>query len=219
MAGLFGAATLWVGWMLGWPLVIDIDDPDFNPMILIFGLFAAFTAGNIVQALRWQSRGRRYGASQIDIDGRPPIALGTAFSGRVRTRQPVQATGDFRLVLTCFDVHERRNTSSSSSTSPYKSEAFPVWKAECTLPAATDTTKGLPFRFDLPASVGERPAPAIRPAGSPYFRGSISINVPGLRRIFTRNVPPVARYWTLVVTAPMPGPDYRAEFTVPLADH
>lgn len=219
MAGLFGAASLWIGWMLGWPLVFDIDDRDFNPVIIVLGLLVSVCLWNVVQALRWGRRGRVYGASQIDFDQRAPVPLGGTFSGRVRSSRQVQAAGEFRLVLTCLDLHERRNTGSTSSTSPHTSEAYPVWTAEQTLPATTDSVKGLPFRFDLPASVGPKPQPAIRSVGSAYFRGSISINIPGLRRIFTRNSPPVARYWTLVVTAPMSGPDYKAEFRVPLADH
>ncbi|MDP3197271.1 hypothetical protein [Tabrizicola sp.] len=219
MAALVGAAAAWVGWMLGWPWIVDINHPDFNPIILVEGLLLAVLAVNIVQALRWTRRARDFGASLIDIDGRTPVPLGTPFSGKVRTAQTIRASGEFRLVLTCLDVHERRNMASSSSSSPHSTEAYTVWTAEQTLPATTDSARGLPFRFDLPASVGAKPVPAIRAQRNPYFSGSISINIPGLRRIFTHNKPPVARYWTLVVTATTDGPDYLAEFTVPLADH
>lgn len=218
MAALAAAAAAWVGWMLGWPWVVDMNHPDFNPIILLEGLLLAVLAWNVFQALRWTRRAKDFGASLIDIDGRTPVPLGTPFSGKVRTAQTIRATGDFRLVLTCLDIHERRNTASSSS-SPHRSESYVVWTAEQTLPAKTDSARGLPFRFDLPASVGDKPVPAISAKRNPYFSGSISINIPGLRRIFTHNKPPVARYWTLVVTAPTDGPDYLAEFTVPLADH
>lgn len=218
MAALAAMAAAWVGWMLGWPWVVDINDPDFNPLVILEGILLAVLGWNILQALRWTRRARQFGASFIDIDGRTPIPLGGPFSGRVRTGQPVRARGDFRLVLTCFDIHERRDAG-TSTTATHRNEAFPVWTASQTLPATTDSSRGLPFRFDLPASVGDKPLPAIRSQPNPYFSGSISINIPGLRRIFTRNKPPVARIWTLVVTAPTDAPDYRAEFSVPLADH
>jgi hypothetical protein len=218
MAALAGGAAAWVGWMLGWPWVVDMNHPDFNPIIILEGLLLAVLAWNVVQALRWTRRARQFGASMIDIDGRTPVPLGGAFSGRVRTAQTIRAKGDFRLVLTCLDIHERKNMASSSTTSPHRTEAYPVWTAEQTLPAATDSARGLLFRFDLPASVGDKPVAPIRAQKNAYFSGSISINIPGLRRIFTHKKPPVARVWTLVVTAPTDGPDYRAEFTVPLAD-
>lgn len=219
VAALAGAAAVWVGWMLGWPWVVDIDDPDFNPMIILEGLLLAVCLWHVAKALLWTRRAKAFGASEIEIDGRTPIPLGGSFTGRVRTRQAVRAGGDFRLVLTCFDVHESRNTSSTSGSADYRSEAYPVWKVEQTLPATTDSLRGLDFRFDLPASVGAKPVAPLAPKANPYFSGSISINIPGFRRIFTRNKPPVARYWTLVVTAKTDGPDYRAEFNVPLADH
>ena len=218
MAALLGAAAVWVGWLLGWPWIFDIDDPGFNPMILVLGLLVLSVLWYLVQALRWTGRARAFGASQIEIDGPTPVPLGGPFSGRVRTSRPIAARGDFRLVLTCLDVHERRNMSSPSNSSPHQREDFPVWTAELHLPATTDSARGLAFRFDLPTSVGDRPVPPIRPMGNAFFRGSVSINIPGLRRIFTRNKPPVARYWTLVVTAPTEGIDYRAEFVVPLAE-
>lgn len=219
MAAIMAAAAVWVGWMLGWPWVVDMDHPDFNPMILVLGLLVLLVLWNVIQALRWTARARAFGASVIDVDGPKPVPLGGPFSGRVRTARPILARGDFRLVLTCFDVHERRNASTPSNGNPHRNEPFPVWSAELRLPGATDSARGLGFRFDLPQSVGDRPVPAIRPTGNAFFRGSISINIPGLRRIFTRNKPPVARYWTLVVTAPTDGTDYRAEFVVPLAEY
>lgn len=219
MAALFGAAAIWVGWLLGWPWILDFDHPDFNPMIILAGILLGICLWNVAKALRWSRRARAFGASLVDIEGRTPVPLGGPFAGRVRTGQAIRATGDFRLVLTCLDVHETRNSSSSSSASPYRNEAFPVWTAEQTLPATTDSARGLPFRFDLPGSVGDRPVAPLQPKKNPYFSGSISINIPGMRRIFTRNKPPVARYWTLTVTAPTEGPGYRAEFTVPLAEY
>ncbi len=219
MAALSGAAAVWVGWMLGWPWIFDFDDPDFNPMLFLEGVFLAVCLWHVGKALLWTSRAKAFGASEIEIEGRTPVPLGGVFQGRVRTAQPIRARGDFRLVLTCLDVHEQRNMSRATNSSPYRNEVFPVWTKEQTLPATTDSARGLHFRFPLPASVGDKPEAPIQQKRNPYFSGSISINIPGLRRIFTQGKPPVARYWTLVVTAKTDGPDYRAEFTVPLTDH
>ena len=218
MAAVLGAAAVWIGWLLGWPWVIDMDHPDFNPMILIEGLLILLILWYVLQAIRWSLRSRSFGRSLIDIEGPVPVPLGGTMLGRVRTARPVRAAGDIRMVLTCFDVHERRYAAQAQAGSPHRREAFPVWSAEHHLSAATDSTQGLTFRFELPDSVGERPVQPLERPASAFFRGSISINIPGLRRIITRNRPPVARYWTLTVTAPTDGPDYRAEFAIPVEE-
>lgn len=207
IAALGGAG--WLGWMIGWPETFDTNDPDFiNPFsIMIVGLLG-IAGWFAVKATRHELRHRAFGATVLEIDPPGDLRLGRAFSGRLRVQKPVAANGPFRLVLTCFDVHEFEDNGR------FKTTNFPVWTAERTVPPETDATRGLPFRFELPASVGPEPVPSgILPGSGSRHR--MTVHVPGMRQVVASNIPPVARFWTLVVTAPTKGPDFRAEVVVP----
>jgi hypothetical protein len=130
----------------------------------------------------------------------------------LRVERPVTPTGPFKLSLTCHDVHEFYHGDNGP-----RLQSFPVWSAAMEVPAASDATKGLPFRFVLPASVGPDPVPSgILPSAN--HRSRVTIHVPDFRKVIAKNHPPIDRHWTLTVTAPTPGPDFRAEIAVPLRD-
>lgn len=207
----------WLGWMLGWPWVIDINAPDFNPLVVVQAGLLGTVLWQGVQGARWWVRWRAFGAADLVIDGPNPVPLGTKLRGRVVLARPVVPTGDWRLKLSCLDIHESEDTR-DSATRPYRRESFPVWSTEVTVPAATDTTRGVPVRIALPVGVGPKPVPPLdRSRRNPYFRFSAQINIPGFRRIVTRNDPPVDRMWRLEVRAETTGPAFRAEFAVPIA--
>ncbi len=216
VAGLSTAGAIWVGWMLGWPWIFDMDHPDFNPVILLEGLLIGVSAWHTVKALRWRARSRAFGAIDLEINGLTPVPLGSQLSGVLRLGRPVQPADDWTLKLTCFDIHETRDTR-DTSTSPYRQDAYPVWSATITLPADTDTGRGLPFHFQLPASVGPKPVKPLERTNA-YFRFTASVNIPGLKRVVSHNAPPVARSWSLLVTAPTSGPEFRAEFQMPVGE-
>ena len=204
-------AAAWLGWQIGWPATFDPGDVDFvNPFsIMILGLLGVavwFT----VKSVRYAIRERAFGSATLDLDPPGHLRLGGAFSGRLKVQKPVAATGPFDLVLTCFDTHE------FEENSRWKTVDFPVWSETRSLPPDTDATRGLPFRFTLPGSVGPEPVPSgILPGNVNRYRATV--HVPGMRQVVASNIPPVARYWKLVATAPTPGPDFRAEVVVPLA--
>ena len=202
-------AAVWLGWYIGWPGTFDPGDIDFvNPIsAMILGLMGA-SVWFAVKAVRYAIRERRFGTAALDLDPPGHLRLGGAFSGRLRVQRPVAATGPFDLVLTCFDTHE------FEENGRWKTVDFPVWSERRSLPSDTDATRGLPFRFTLPGTVGPEPVPSgIVPGLTRPYRATV--HVPGMRRIVASNVPPVGRYWTLVVSAPTPGPDFRAEIVVP----
>ncbi|MDM7931232.1 hypothetical protein [Tabrizicola sp.] len=206
-AALGGAG--WLGWMTGWPESFDTSDPDFiNPIsIMVLGLLG-IAGWFFVKAVGHARRHLAFGATKLEIDPPGTLRLGRPVSGRVRVQKPVAATGPFRLVLTCLDVHEFEDDGR------FKTSSFPVWTAERSVPPETDATQGLPFRFDLPSSVGPDPVPSgILPGTNPRHRSTI--HIPGIRKVVSGNTPPVGRFWTLVVTAPTPGTDFRAEVVVP----
>jgi hypothetical protein len=161
-----------------------------------------------VKAVRCEMRARAFGGAALELDPPGYLRLGGAFSGRLKVRKPVVATGPFRLVLTCFDVQE------FDADGRFKTVDFPVWSEERSLPPDTDATEGLTFRFTLPASVGMEPVPSGILSGN-VNRYRATVHVPGMRQVVASNVPPVGRYWKLVATAPTAGPDFRAEVVVP----
>lgn len=208
--GALGGAG-WLGWFIGWPETFDPGDVDFvNPIsAMIVGLLAA-AVWFAVKATRLLLRHRAFGSAVLDLDPPGHLRLGGAFSGRLKVQKPIEATAPYRLVLTCMDVHE------VEAEGRLKTVNFPVWSDERSLPAERDATQGLEFRFTLPGSVGLDPVPSgIVPGLTQAYRATVQ--VPGMRKVVASNVPPVGRFWTLIVTAPTLGPDFRAEVVVPLA--
>lgn len=208
VAALGGAG--WLGRQIGWPATFDPGDVDFvNPIsIMILGLLgAAIWFG--VKAVRHALRQRAFGGTVLDLDPPGHLRLGGAFSGRLKTQKPVAATGPFTLTLSCHDVH------SFEAEGRFKTVDFPVWSETRRLETDTDTTRGLPFRFTLPASVGPDPVPSgIVPGKGGQYRATV--HLPGMKQVVASNVPPLDRYWKLVVSAPTAGPDFRAEVVVPI---
>ncbi len=215
MAFLIGAAAIFVAWHLNWPPVFDIDDPDFNPLVILVLMLSGATVWFAFKAARWAARGRRFGVSTMEIDGPVPAPLGRRLSGRILLKRPPSTTGDYRITLRCFDIHEMRQMSSDAKK-PYRNEEFPVWSDEITIPASTDATKGLPFAFQLPPSVGAKLADYSAPRERRYFEFKFAITIPVLRRIYTHNSPPLGRRWQLDVSAPVSGADFHAAFIVPV---
>ncbi|PWS33996.1 hypothetical protein DFH01_27040 [Falsiroseomonas bella] len=212
----FAVATGFVASYLPWPWVFDIHSPDFNPMVALPLLSAGVTALETVRAVRAELRHRRFGAATLDLEGSGRLRLGQRVGGVVRTARPLAPTGPYRIRLRCVDTHEFRDTS-ENATSPRRNSDFVVWEREQECPAeAVDSTRGIPFAFRLPNSVGPAPQPPIRPTRSPYFSFKAAIMILGLRRVWSSNDPPVARRWLLEVSAPMQGTDFEARFLLPV---
>ncbi|WP_149588958.1 hypothetical protein [Tabrizicola flagellatus] len=201
---LAGAGALWV-W--GRPWVLDINDPAFNPMLFLIVLLATVGLWHGAAAALSALRQRAFGAVVLEIDGPGHLRPGSPLSGRLRSARPVAATGPFRLLLTCHDVHMFEDNEDGP-----RLRSFPVWSHEIELPAASDTQQGLAFRFDVPRRVGPDPVPEGRRRAK---AARVAPAPPGARQTILTNVPPVDRVWTLTVTAPVRGPDFRAELHVP----
>jgi hypothetical protein len=209
IAALCAGGAVWLGVQLGWPASFDVNDVDFvNPLSIMVLALACGSLWFAGKAAIFLIRHRAFGKVVLEIDPPGALRLGRVFAGRLRAQKPVAATGPFRLVLTCMDIHQ------FDEDGGFKTADFPVWTAERTLPPETDATRGLPFRFDLPTSVGMDPVPSGILPGS-VNRHRATVHIPGMRKVVASNVPPVGRYWKLEAFAPTPGPDFRAEVLVP----
>lgn len=203
--------AVWVGWMMGWPWVLDVNDPAFNPLIAVEALLIVAAVWHAMKALRWYLRHRSFGDTVLVLDKPGHLRLGRKLAGIIRSERPVAATGPFRLALACIDVHRVSDSGEAS-----RHEAFPVWTAEREYPQGSDTLKGLRFSFDVPASVGPEPAASGMRTDGEGARLRITVHLPGFRRAYSKNSPPAERYWTLTVTAPTARADFRSEMQVPV---
>lgn len=210
------AAAGFVASHLSWTWNFDIHSPDFNPMVLLPLALAAVGGWEAVRAVRAELRHRRFGAATLDLEGASRVWLGQRLRGVVRTARPLAPTGPYRIRLRCVDTHEFRDFGDNATRHNSNSD-FVVWEQVQERPAASvDSSRGIPFDFQLPASVGPAPQPPIRPTRSPYYSFKFAIMIPGLRRVWASHDPPVARRWLLEVSAPMPGPDFAARFLLPV---
>lgn len=213
IAAVAAGGGLYLWHRLGWQLVLNIHDPAFNPVALgVLALFAVAVWKGI-SALRWYMRMRQTGAVRLELARKGAARLGQALAGRIVTERPVKPVGDYKLVLTCFDLHEL-----GESEGHAKRRSFPVWTAEVQVDRSSDSTKGLAFSFALPGSVGPKPVPSgIVPGAT---RQSLTtLHIPGMARVVeATNRPPIERYWVLKATAPTAGPDFLAEFTLDVED-
>lgn len=203
---LAGAAGLWI-W--GRPWVLDINDPAFNPMLFLIAVLIAVGPWHGVLAALSALCHRAFGTVTPEIDGPGHLRSGSPLSGRLRSARPVAAPGRFRLMLTCHDVHMFEDNEDGP-----RLRSFPVWSHEIELPAHSDAQQGLVFRFDVPRRVGPDPVPDGRRRAKAVGRVAEPAP-PGARQTILTKVPPVDRVWTLTVTAPVRGPDFRAELHVP----
>lgn len=191
------------------PWIFDLNDPEFMPLILLVPLAAVFGLYHAVLGLRWTLRARRFGESSIDITGEVG-QLGKPLRGVVRTARPLQPEGDYQLLLRCIETHQSRGIGDSSAQT--RTNDYVVWEETRTVPAAgLDSSRGIPFSFTLPDKVRE-PQPERDPNAIQF---DYSIAVPFAKKIWT-NRPPTGTTWLLVVSAPMPGTDFKAAFTVPV---
>ncbi len=210
----FAGAAVFISSYMPWPWVFDIEDPDFHPLIVLPLMSLAVSGYHLFHAVRWTIRLKRFGSATMALKGGGSVVLGRTLEGVVRTQRPLQPQGPYRFVLQCIDTHEFLDES-EAATRPYKVQNFTTWKHDLEVPAAgIDSTRGIPFSFQLPTSVGPGPAASRVATGSPHFQSKTTITIPGLRRVRSHNDPPRARTWQLDVSAPMRGTDFHAQFVV-----
>ncbi|WP_149142439.1 hypothetical protein [Gemmobacter caeruleus] len=212
IAVLAAGGAGWLGWKLSWPWILDLDHPDFNPLVLLEGLLIGVALYQAGKALRWFLRARRFGTADLHLAGQSPAPMGGALRGEVRLGRPVAVEGDWTVTLTCFDLHESGDSDSDGGRTAR--DSFPVWSRSQTVAAGDGPTRAVAFDFTLPGSVGPKPQSRSRPGAS--LRASV--HLPGFKRGIAVNAPPVARYWVLRLSAPTRGADFQAEFTVPVQD-
>ena len=196
-------------------LVFDIDSPDFNPLIFVAAFFGLYALVSLAKALRWTLQKKRFGAASLRLSGDGLLRLGRPLEGFVRTARKLQPEGDYRFHLRCVESHDFGDPGSARAANP---RHFVTWEKTLDVsPEGIDSTRGIPFTFDVPPSTG---TPAPRPPRDPNgirFEFKAALTIPFMkRRFFSRGVAPLARTWELEIVAPLPGKDFRTTFVVPV---
>jgi hypothetical protein len=166
--------------------VFAINAPEAFPVPTIFaGFIAGFGTLHLVRGLLSMLRFRKYGASRLEAGA---AALGKSFKGRVRTERDVEVQGPFSLRLLCERQSKSERQDSDNGSSGGGIVTVPLWEAVASAPASTRSSAGIPFAFAIPENGLES---LIRPLDEGH----------NIR-------------WTLQVSAPLPGLDYRVDFLV-----
>jgi hypothetical protein len=214
MAGLLGAAAVGVVVMAGGELPLRMDDPDFNPMVLLVGFLAAGAVVQLVKALRLRARHGRQGVTRLVLAGDGVGRLGQPVVGVVRTEVPLAAQV-CRLRLQVLEGHSFRRAGGDFTTQTRTHHNL-VWEQEIAVPlAGVNTRQGIPFSFHPPPGTGVPKPTRPRDPNGIQFTFKAAIAVPGLRRVFA-TTPPNSIQWVLTVTADTEGGPFVAEFPVPM---
>ena len=220
VVGLWIKAALMLGtamfiWLkMGMSWIVDMNDPEFNPLIVVVLGLGGFGLVTLGQALWLGGKRKRFGKAEMQISGDGVARLGQVMAGTVRTAKPMVGSTMAKVTLRCVDTHHFRDFDVQGSKDHH---AFVVWEAQADVPLAeVDTVEqGIPFRFEMPEKVGEEPKK--REPGSAYFKGKFALMIPGMKpRIWTHGEQPVVRVWRLEVRAETTEGAFRSVFDVPV---
>ncbi len=129
MAAVLAAATAWVVYAIGTPLVLDPTDREFNPLIVFAAILGGIGAYNLVRGLRRRRVIGRFGTTVFDQEG-SNVYVGETLRGRVITSRRLSAPDGFTLRLRCI---ERKGETMDEKTR--RSQDAVVWEATQTVHA------------------------------------------------------------------------------------
>lgn len=127
---------------------VPLTSTDFSdPSLLLPFLFGPLAALSALLTLRRFLRQRAYGTPVLDY---APPRQGGVFSGTLVFDRPMDVSGSFRFVLTCFDYGTRDSNGERSRKNPKA-----AWKSTLDLPADTGRQTGrISFTLKLPSGPG-----------------------------------------------------------------
>lgn len=217
LVGLLVGAIVYLASWLDWPWVFDIFDPAFNPFLILMGLLALATARFAVSLAIAAVRFRQQGVSALEIDGGLPLRLGGRLSGRIKFARPIEPRGDYRVTLACYDVHIPASKDEHGESSSRRRE-YLNWSEMRRIAQSVSASGGLPFEFELPATVGPRPTGRLKVEPNESILRKFALLLPGYRRFFGVGSPPAERSWRLTVEAPTRGINVRAVYVIPVSE-
>lgn len=130
---------------LGQPIVLDVNDRDFNPLIVFVGLMALGGVFYLVRGLRRRAVVGRFGTTVFEQDGFETY-IGETLRGRVKTSLPLSAPDGFHLRVRCI---ERKGETFDEKRRRTRDEI--IWEATQTVRTG-DSRGGIPVEFLIPPS-------------------------------------------------------------------
>lgn len=128
---------------LGQPIVLDVNDRDFNPLIVFVGLMAVGGLFYLVRGLRRRAVVGRFGTTVLEQDGFETY-LGETLRGRVITSRTLSAPDGFLLRVRCI---ERKGESFDEKRRRTREEI--IWESSHTVRTG-DSRSGIPVEFLIP---------------------------------------------------------------------
>ena len=145
MAVVLGAASAWVVYALGTPLVFDPSDREFNPLIVLALILGAIGVFYFVRGVRRRGVLNRFGATVFDQDG-INLYVGETLRGRVITSRRLSAPAGFDLRVRCIE-----GKGETMDEKQRRTRAAILWEATQTVHTA-DSHAGIPVEVAIPAS-------------------------------------------------------------------
>lgn len=207
-AVLLGAIGLFI-WYFRLPWNFDFNSPEFNPMILVPVFLGVFGLYYLALTVQGTLRARKFGRSVLEIQG-STVRMGQRITGVVKTSVELSPRSDYEMCIQCIETFETRGSSSGST----KNVDRVRWEDSTRVASASVSSRsGIPFEFTLPEPFEKTPAAA--PGSSSVLASAlVSINIPGMKKVFAHNQAPSATRWVLEVKAPLEGVDYYAIFGI-----
>ena len=181
-------AALWNGFVWTWMMLIW-GDPEERAVVKVLALFGLIGLGLFVWAVRRTWAWFRYGGSVLELASTPGVIGGT-LEGRIQTGLQTFPTKPIQLVLTC--IRQSEVTRGSGRRRESEISINTLWETDRSV-AVGRLTRG-PRGLSIPLRI-------MIPYG---LRGSDNSDPNNQIR------------WQLVVSCPLPGIDFRAEFNVPV---
>lgn len=129
------------------PLPLDINSPDFNPVVVLVVFLGILAAREGVQAARSWSR-RKVGESVLELRDRPYVVLGQELRGTIRLPAGLRPSGAAALLLECREVGGSTPRILRGPSAVARHTAV-RWKSRQSVEAFQVLT-GIPVRFQLP---------------------------------------------------------------------
>lgn len=145
MAVVLGAAAGWVVYALGRPLVFDVTNREFNPLIVLAVILGTIGVFYLVRGVRRRRVLTRFGTTVFDQEG-SNVYVGETLRGRVMTSRALVAPDGFILRVRCIE-----GKGQTIDESRRRTRAAVLWEASSTAHTA-DSRAGIPVAFTIPAS-------------------------------------------------------------------
>ncbi|REJ75114.1 MAG: hypothetical protein DWQ36_06080 [Acidobacteria bacterium] len=143
-AAIVGGIGGWVLWV-GYPFTLDVDSPDFNPLILVPALFLPFAGWQLISGLRYANHARRFGATVLELDS--ALRPGRTLVGRVDTRHTFSSEDAIAFELQCTDRYKTQFDDSVRDR-----EVVEVVCSESGHIRLAESRTTLPIRVEVPQS-------------------------------------------------------------------